>query len=132
MTDTGPGAPGRRAFLRGAGAVTGLAALSSVTLSACSRAASRPGNAAATASTGARASASASAADWAALAKDLSGPLVRPGASSYLDDLQLFDPRFDGIRPAWPSPAGTACRSRPAAAATATRAGRPPPAWSWT
>jgi FAD/FMN-containing dehydrogenase len=100
MTDTGPGAPGRRAFLRGAGAVTGLAALSSVTLSACSRTASRPGNAAATASTGARASASASAADWAALAKDLSGPLVRPGASSYLDDLRLFDPRFDGIRPA--------------------------------
>ncbi len=94
MTGKAP-APGRRAFLRAAGAVTGLAALS-----ACSRADSRTGNAAATASTGARASASTSAADWAGLATDLSGPLVRPGGSSYASDLRLFDPRFDTIRPA--------------------------------
>ncbi|HEY0719140.1 MAG TPA: FAD-binding oxidoreductase, partial [Streptosporangiaceae bacterium] len=44
--------------------------------------------------------ASASTADWAALAKDLSGPLVRPEAPEYPGALRLFDPRFDGIRPA--------------------------------
>src|SRR6202012_3671731 len=32
-------------------------------------------------------------ADWTALGKDLSGPLVRPGESSYATDKLLFDPR---------------------------------------
>jgi FAD/FMN-containing dehydrogenase len=46
-------------------------------------------------------------ADWAALARDLSGPLVRPGEAGYPVARRLFDPRFDGI-----SPAGIAyCRS---------------------
>jgi FAD/FMN-containing dehydrogenase len=46
-------------------------------------------------------------ADWAALAHDLSGPLVRPGEASYTVARRLFDPRFDSI-----SPAGIAyCRS---------------------
>jgi FAD/FMN-containing dehydrogenase len=93
MTDSGPGGPGRRAFLRGAGAATGLAALSSVALSACSRTVGQT-------SAGVPASASASAADWAALARDLSGSLVRPGAPTYATDLRLFDPRFDDLRPA--------------------------------
>src|SRR5579859_2931880 len=39
-------------------------------------------------------------ADWTALAKDLAGPLVRPGDSSYVTAKRLFDPRFDGQRPA--------------------------------
>jgi FAD/FMN-containing dehydrogenase len=39
-------------------------------------------------------------ADWTALGKDLSGPLVRPGESSYATDKLLFDPRFDGQKPA--------------------------------
>ncbi len=39
-------------------------------------------------------------ADWTALAKDLAGPLVRPGDSSYATAKRLFDPRFDGQRPA--------------------------------
>src|SRR6201996_8253858 len=39
-------------------------------------------------------------ADWTALAKDLAGPLVRPGDSSYATDKLLFDPRFDGQHPA--------------------------------
>jgi FAD/FMN-containing dehydrogenase len=107
MTSTAPGpgdppasslsSPGRRAFLRGAGAASGLAALS-----ACSRAATGTGKTAATASARASSSASssASAGDWTALARDLSGPLVRPGASGYSTALRLFDPRFDGIRPA--------------------------------
>jgi FAD/FMN-containing dehydrogenase len=106
MTGTGPGAPGdpgspgapgRRAFLRAAGAVSGLAVLSSGTLSACSRTVSQTGKtAAATPGT----SSTVTAADWSALAQDLSGSLVRPGASTYATDLRLFDPRFDGLRPA--------------------------------
>jgi FAD/FMN-containing dehydrogenase len=39
-------------------------------------------------------------ADWTALARDLSGPLVRPGESSYSTAKLLFDPRFDGQHPA--------------------------------
>src|ERR1700760_1175963 len=112
MTDTGPGtpgatgtpgvpstpsAPGRRAFLRAAGAVPGLAALSSGTLSACSRTVNQTGK---TPPAAPRTSSTATAADWSALAKDLSGSLVRPGASSYATDLRLFDPRFDDLRPA--------------------------------
>ncbi|HXC85342.1 MAG TPA: FAD-binding oxidoreductase [Trebonia sp.] len=39
-------------------------------------------------------------ADWTALAKDLSGPLYRPGESGYPTASILFDPRFDSIHPA--------------------------------
>jgi hypothetical protein len=39
-------------------------------------------------------------ADWAALARDLSGKLVRPGESAYTTARRLFDPRFDSIHPA--------------------------------
>ncbi len=39
-------------------------------------------------------------ADWTALAHDLAGTLVRPGDASYNTDRLLFDPRFDGQRPA--------------------------------
>jgi FAD/FMN-containing dehydrogenase len=45
-------------------------------------------------------SAGPTAADWAALAHDLKGTLVRPGDRSYTVDSYLFDPRFDGIHPA--------------------------------
>jgi FAD/FMN-containing dehydrogenase len=41
-----------------------------------------------------------SAADWAALGRDLSGPLIRPGSASYPLARRLFDPRFDTISPA--------------------------------
>ncbi len=40
------------------------------------------------------------AADWRALAGGLSGRLSRPGSPGYLVDLELYDPRFDGARPA--------------------------------
>ena len=39
-------------------------------------------------------------ADWAALARDLSGPLIRPGESGYVTAKELFDPRFDALHPA--------------------------------
>jgi FAD binding domain/Berberine and berberine like len=38
--------------------------------------------------------------DWAALARDLSGHLVRPGDASYNVGKRLYDPRFDGLNPA--------------------------------
>jgi len=38
--------------------------------------------------------------DWAALARGLSGSLLRPGQGGYDGARQLFDPRHDAIRPA--------------------------------
>jgi FAD/FMN-containing dehydrogenase len=38
--------------------------------------------------------------DWTALAHDLAGTLVRPGDAAYATARLLFDPRFDGQRPA--------------------------------
>jgi FAD/FMN-containing dehydrogenase len=40
------------------------------------------------------------AADWAALARDLAGTLVRPGEAAYTTAKGLFDPRFDTQHPA--------------------------------
>src|SRR5947209_7615504 len=39
-------------------------------------------------------------ADWSALAASLQGTLIRPNSSGYPVALQLFDPRFDSIKPA--------------------------------
>src|SRR5580658_1664488 len=95
-------APGRRAFLRMAGAAGGASLLS-----ACGRSGSAPvASGSARAASGATATAShASAgpptsADWAALARDLSGSLIRPGESGYTTAKELFDPRFDTLHPA--------------------------------
>jgi FAD/FMN-containing dehydrogenase len=89
---------GRRAFLRFAAAAGGAAVLSSCGGS---------GNASAAGSSWTQATSTAKVlaagptpADWAALARDLSGPLVRPGEASYDTAKRLFDPRFDSIRPA--------------------------------
>jgi FAD/FMN-containing dehydrogenase len=42
----------------------------------------------------------ASGPDWTALARGLSGTLVRPGEAAYNTARELFDPRFDTIHPA--------------------------------
>jgi FAD binding domain/Berberine and berberine like len=39
-------------------------------------------------------------ADWSSFGRSLSGRLVRPGDRGYLTDLQLYDSRFDSVRPA--------------------------------
>ncbi|MER5183662.1 FAD-binding oxidoreductase [Streptomyces sp. NPDC002896] len=39
-------------------------------------------------------------ADWKALAKDLDGPLVRPGDSAWATARQLYNTRFDTLKPA--------------------------------
>src|SRR3954453_23387970 len=48
---------------------------------------------------GPRAQASPGAADWRALAQELRGVLVRPGASRYAQAVRTFDPRRDGATP---------------------------------
>jgi len=37
---------------------------------------------------------------WSAFGRSLSGRLVRPSDAGYLTDVQLYDSRFDGVRPA--------------------------------
>ncbi|MGF7238219.1 MAG: FAD-binding oxidoreductase [Frankia sp.] len=106
-----PGAVDRRLFLRGA-AAAGLAA-SAAACSSSASASGRPrptGSSAAPAATATRASASPSAtpADWSELGRQLGGRLVRPGDAAYPQALQLFDPRFDAIRPAGIAYAGSA------------------------
>jgi FAD/FMN-containing dehydrogenase len=104
---------GRRAFLRLAAAAGGAGLLSSCsrdsgTSAAAARASGTASTAGATAdgaASGVRAAApgatrSPSPADWTALGRDLSGPLVRPGESSYTVSKRLFDPRFDSLHPA--------------------------------
>ena len=96
-------APGRRAFL-GLAVAAGGASL----LSACSRGASMSAASGATGATatatltskGSVASGPPTSADWTALARDLSGPLIRPGESGYTTAKELFDPRFDSLKPA--------------------------------
>ena len=104
---------GRRAFLRLAAAAGGAGLLASCSpdsqTSATGAGASRTASAAGTTPGGATSGAGAaaptatpspSAADWTALGRDLSGPLVRPGESAYTVSKRLFDPRFDSLRPA--------------------------------
>ena len=100
----------RRAMLRGAGALTvaaaGLTACSGgkpataagggVPVPASSPAGPVTTTAAAPASTTAG---SPGPADWAALAKDLGGPLIRPGDSRYSDARRLFQPQYDSLAP---------------------------------
>ena len=114
-----PAVPERRAFLRFAAAAGGATLLSSCTGSGASKTAggTAPGSAAGTTTTGAANGAAPSVgapvgssvgavsgparpADWAALGRDLAGPLVRPGEADYATAKLLFDPRFDSLHPA--------------------------------
>jgi hypothetical protein len=95
-------------FLRFAAAAGGASLLSACSGNASAPAASGSTAAASLDSTGSAAmSTPASAAsgpptsaDWTALARDLSGPLIRPGESGYTTAKELFDPRFDSLHPA--------------------------------
>jgi FAD/FMN-containing dehydrogenase len=103
----------RRAFLRFAAAAGGATLLSSCTGTNSSTAAGgHPGTAHATTTgtnhaTGVPSVGGANQAprppkpaDWAALAQDLSAPVVRPGDAGYATARHLFDPRFDSLHPA--------------------------------
>src|SRR5690349_24721383 len=99
---------GRRAFLRLAAAAGGAGLLASCSpdsqTSTTGAGASPTASAAGTTPGGATSRAGAAAptatpspADWTALGRDLSGPLVRPGESAYTVSKRLFDPRFDSL-----------------------------------
>jgi len=104
------GDQGRRAFVRLAAAAGGAGLLSACSAgggssTAAPKAAGTAGSSAATTGSTPRTAAPAttrspSPADWAALGRDLSGPLVRPGEAAYTVSKQLFDPRFDSLHPA--------------------------------
>ncbi|MGV9250548.1 FAD-binding oxidoreductase [Streptomyces sp. NPDC003697] len=95
----------RRAFIGG-----GAAALAAITTAAChsGTAEGAAGAARATASAATAASSrtplrtagAAAAANWAALARDLDGSLIRPGDASWSVARQLYNTRFDTLRPA--------------------------------
>ena len=81
----------RRAFLGLAAAAAGAAGLA-----ACGH---QPGPHAGLAASPSRTRGAPTSLDWAALGRDLDGPLIRPGDHDYGTARLLFDPRFDRIRP---------------------------------
>ena len=98
----GTAASGRRTLLTAAVAGGGAALLAACTgkPAAAASSSSGYGGAISTSTTSARLVSGPASADWSALARDLSGPLVRPGEASYPVAKRLFDPRFDSIKPA--------------------------------
>ncbi|CAL9502358.1 putative FAD-linked oxidoreductase YvdP [Streptomyces sp. enrichment culture] len=90
----------RRTFIAGAA----TAALTAVTATACTgedTGAPRRTPAPRTPSTPARTARTApTPADWTALARDLDGPLVRPGDADWPTARRLYNTRFDGLEPA--------------------------------
>ncbi|MEW2511097.1 FAD-binding oxidoreductase [Streptomyces sp. NPDC046870] len=93
----------RRTFISG-----GAAALATTALTACGAgggsaapATDRAGTASpSTSLTALKTTSATAAANWAALARDLDGTLVRPGDASWKTAHQLYNTRFDGLKPA--------------------------------
>ncbi|MGW0766934.1 FAD-binding oxidoreductase [Streptomyces sp. NPDC002676] len=92
----------RRTFISG-----GAAALAATALTACTtghggdgRSAGLSANATTSSRTSLKTTSASAAADWAALARDLDGPLVRPGDTAWKTAHQLYNTRFDGLKPA--------------------------------
>ncbi|MFI6936484.1 FAD-binding oxidoreductase [Streptomyces sp. NPDC050287] len=85
----------RRTFI--GGTATALAGLAT----ACKAGGGSAASSSASASrTPFRAASATAAADWAALARDLDGPLVRPGDADWKSARQLYNTRFDSLKPA--------------------------------
>lgn len=88
----------RRTFIAG-----GTAVLAATALTGCSSGAGRASASAHTATsslTPFKTTSENAAANWAALARDLDGTLVRPGDASWTTAHQLYNTRFDGLKPA--------------------------------
>jgi FAD/FMN-containing dehydrogenase len=90
----------RRTFISG-----GAAALATTALTACGTgggpAAAHTGTPSRSSSlTSLRTTSASAAANWAALARDLDGSLLRPGDASWKTAHQLYNTRFDGLKPA--------------------------------
>ncbi|MEU5532601.1 FAD-binding oxidoreductase [Streptomyces sp. NPDC020362] len=89
----------RRAFISG-----GAAALAATALTGCSSgsgtSAGSSTRAFSSSGTPLKTTSQVAAANWAALARDLDGPLVRPGDTTWTTAHQLYNTRFDGLKPA--------------------------------
>ncbi|MFE2646605.1 FAD-binding oxidoreductase [Streptomyces nigra] len=89
----------RRTFIGGT-----AAALTALTATACEAGASGgatpPSSSPKATGTRTRTSAASAPASWAALARDLDGSLVRPGDASWAAARQLYNTRFDHLKPA--------------------------------
>ncbi|MFG2604201.1 FAD-binding oxidoreductase [Streptomyces sp. NPDC048514] len=93
----------RRTFISG-----GAAALATTALTACGAGEghSAPGSAhtgapsRSSSLTSLRTTSATAAANWSALARDLDGSLLRPGDASWRTAHQLYNTRFDGLKPA--------------------------------
>ncbi|MFF4574208.1 FAD-binding oxidoreductase [Streptomyces sp. NPDC001410] len=89
----------RRTFISG-----GAAALAATALAGCSTGSGTSARSSAhtltSSGTALKTTSQAAAANWAALARDLDGPLVRPGDATWKTAHQLYNTRFDGLKPA--------------------------------
>ncbi|MFF7748375.1 FAD-binding oxidoreductase [Streptomyces sp. NPDC007971] len=89
----------RRTFISG-----GAAALAATALTGCSSgsgtSAGSSTRAFSSSGTALKTTSQVAAANWAALARDLDGPLVRPGDTTWKTAHQLYNTRFDGLKPA--------------------------------
>ncbi|MCZ0988424.1 FAD-binding oxidoreductase [Streptomyces diastatochromogenes] len=89
----------RRTFISG-----GAAALAATALAGCSTGPDTSARSSAhtqsSSGTALKTTSQAAAANWAALARDLDGPLVRPGDATWKTAHQLYNTRFDGLKPA--------------------------------
>ncbi|TVZ97565.1 FAD-binding oxidoreductase [Streptomyces sp. BK340] len=89
----------RRTFISG-----GAAAVAATALAGCSTGSGASARSSAhtltSSGTALKTTSQAAAANWAALARDLDGPLVRPGDATWKTAHQLYNTRFDGLKPA--------------------------------
>ncbi|MBZ3907820.1 MULTISPECIES: FAD-binding oxidoreductase [Streptomyces] len=88
----------RRTFIGG----TTAAALTTLTASACTTTPPTPGTRAtdtALRTTTTTTTSKVTAANWSALARDLDGPLIRPGDKAWSTARQLYNTRFDTLKP---------------------------------
>ncbi|MFI8244084.1 FAD-binding oxidoreductase [Streptomyces sp. NPDC085866] len=89
----------RRTFISG-----GAAALAATALAGCSTGSGTSAESSAhtqsSSGTALKTTSQAAAANWAALARDLDGPLMRPGDATWKTAHQLYNTRFDGLKPA--------------------------------
>ncbi|MEV6395698.1 FAD-binding oxidoreductase [Streptomyces sp. NPDC051907] len=90
----------RRALLTTAIALSATACTGSGTAASAPPGSSPGGTAQSLGRAPARTAAAAAAADWSALARGLDGTLVRPGDAAYPTARQLYNTRFDSLKPA--------------------------------
>ncbi|MFI5676391.1 FAD-dependent oxidoreductase [Streptomyces cellulosae] len=88
----------RRTFIGGTTAA--FAGLATACRTGGGSAASSSASSASASRTPFRTASATAAANWAALARDLDGPLVRPGDADWKSARQLYNTRFDSLKPA--------------------------------